>query len=522
MLAEVENESGDLFDSGGARLSDHHAEQLLLGYLINRPPAIPEAVEMVLSNDFFNPFHRRLYEALERALETGDDVTTGSLVVALGGDPKAPLFDEFTVGSYIAHLASNANLSIDLAEHAEHIAACSERRAIGTADDIDWALPIVSKFGGIRWEDIGISVKGNTYTWAVEDIIPMGEITLVFGDSGTGKSFDIFDMAMSIARGLPFNDKNIEPGLVVYVAAEAGKGFGKRKIAYVMHHELSGDPLPFYLCTKRPDFFTAETDVDALIAEIKAVAKTYREPLVMIVLDTLSALAPGMNENASQDVSRVRARLVRLNEEFNAAIVLVHHKPKGGSTPRGHGSLTADFETTIEFETLMDIKTNLGLRVHRATVRKQREGKSGVAWEFTLPVVDVGRNKWGNPETSCVVIPHVTKHSTLEGFRATKSESVFMEALFEALATNGVAPPPGLPASIVRAVDISEVRAAMRSRYLSGDDDSAKADSRFRQAFKRAGDALKAGGVIGYRTPLVWCTGKRVRGLEESPAFVEM
>jgi len=387
-----------------------------------------------------------------------------------------------------------------------------------------WAPSVESKFGGMRWEDIGVTVAGNSYSWAVEDIIPMGEITLAFGDSGTGKSFNAFDLSMCIARDIKFSGRNVEPGLVVYVAAEAGKGFGKRKIAYSMHHGLAGDdPLPFYLMTKRPDFFGSETDVDNLIAEITELKKAYRQKLVLITLDTLSALAPGMNENASQDVSRVRAKLIRVSESFpEAAIILVHHKPKGGSTPRGHGSLTADFETTIEFETT-GLKSKEGLPVHRATVRKQREGKSGVSWEFTLPVVRVGQNKWGNDETSCVVIPHDGQRSTaVTGFRANKTELAFLEALFEAINEKSVAPPHGLPASITRAAHLAEVRDKMRERFIASEEDSTKADSRFRQAFKRAGDALKAGKVIGYRRELLWYTGKPVHGLTATLTTVEV
>ncbi len=524
MLAETGDDGRDLFDGGGNRLSDLSAEELVLGYLINRPPSIPEAMEMVRSNDFFDPFHRRIYEALERAVDLGEPVTAASLITALGGDAKAVLMGGVTVGAFIAGLMAAADLSIDLAEHCEEIASCSERRAVGAADDVDMGLlPLMSRFGGMRWEDIGMTVSGNTYSWTVEDIIPQGEITLIYGDSGTGKSFDCFDMSMCVARGLPFNGKNVEPGFVVYVAAEAGKGFAKRKLAYVQHHALDGaEPIPFYLMTKRPDFFGSETDADNLVAEIKELKRRYPQQLVLIVLDTLSALAPGMNENASADVSRVRAKLVRISDAFpEAAIILVHHKPKGGSTPRGHGSLTADFETTVEFQTTGN--TSQGRPIHSGIVRKQREGKSGVSWEFTLPVVRVGQNKWGNDETSCVVVPHAASKTTAStGFRATKTELVFLEALFETLNTRAVAAPSDLPPSITRAVDIADVREAMRSRFLSGEGDSTKEDSRFRQAFKRAGDALKAGAVIGYRKPLCWYTHKPVHGLSPNLQTVEV
>ncbi len=371
-----------------------------------------------------------------------------------------------------------------------------------------------SRFGGLRWEDIGRFAGAVGYSWLVEDIIPLGEISLVYGDSGTSKSFDMFDMGMCVARGQTFNGRTVEPGLVVYVAAEAGKGFAKRKIAYSIQHELDpAVPLPFYLCTKRPNFFLDDNDAIALIEEIKAVAKTYNTPLRLIVIDTLSALAPGMNENASQDVSMVRRRLVMLQEQFEAAVVLVHHKPKGGSTPRGHGSLTADFETTIEFETLQDMKTPEGKTIHKATVRKQREGKSGIAWSFTLPVVEVGKNKWGNPETSCVVHPLGQETGRGQtGFHATATEKLFLQALYEALVDHPEPPPAGLPKSIAHVVHYRHVREAMKSRFINPEDDKEKADARFRQAYTRAANALRNGAVIGVQGDWFWATGKPVQG----------
>jgi hypothetical protein len=401
-------------------------------------------------------------------------------------------------------------------------------KAGGTADKL-YALaehepiwnpaPFRSRFGGLRWEQIGSGGAADCYQWYIEDVVPAGEIVLIFGDSGSGKSFDAFDMAMASARGHIWNGFNVEPGLNIYVAAEAGKGFGKRKLAYVQHHKLDpAKPLPLYLVTKRPNFFSSDEDVIALIDEIKAVRGTYADPLVAIYLDTLSALAPGMNENASQDVSLVRMRLERLREAFGVAVILVHHKPKGGSTPRGHGSLTADFETTIEFEKLFDMKDARGLPVHRATVRKQREGKSGIAWQFTLPAIEVGRNKWGNPETSCVVVPFEPGTKLRGGFKAKSSELLFLHALFEALESEGMAPPPGLPRSIHRAVDFKYVREQMRQRMIDPDGDERAQAQRFRTAFSRAGKTLRDGKVIGVQDPLVWYTGKPVQGLASNIA----
>lgn len=515
MLAgvEAEQEVGDLFDAGGERLTDYNAEQLMLGYLLNKPGAVTETIEIVQPGDLHDPFHRRLYEVLITGYETGEEPTMKAMVEALGGQKVA--------GPLIASLIAGADLHIDVAEVADQLSVIAERRAVGTADD-DYieGTTFTSKFGALRWEEIGAAAGPVGYSWFVEDIVPMGEITLVFGDSGSGKSFDMFDMAMAGARGIKWNERNVEPGLVVYVAAEAGKGFAKRKIAYALQHKLEGsEPFPFVLLTKRPDFFHDDADAISLIEEITAICRSYTHRLVCIVLDTLSALAPGMNENASSDVSMVRKRLVMLQDKFPASICLIHHKPKNGATPRGHGSLTADFETTIEFETLLDKKTEHGRTIHRGTVRKQREGKSGISWEFTLPVIEVGKNKWGNPETSCVVAPYTLGASAPKvGFHATATEKLFLRALYDALVDHGQEPPVGLPKSITRVVEQRHVRPLMRERMIMPHEDSSNADGRFRTAFSRAGSKLRDGGVIGVQGNLLWPTGKPVIGFSsETP-----
>jgi len=499
---------GDLFDAGGAQLTDHNAERQLLGFLLNKPGAISETIDILKPVDLHDPLHRRMYELLIHAYETDMPPTMATLVSGLGGENSA--------GAYIASMMAAADLSGDVSETADHLQIVSERRAVGTADDIDFnrGKPFVSKFGAQRWEDIGNLGAASCYAWLVEDVIPLNEISMAFGDSGTGKSFDMFDMAMCIARGIKFNGHNVERGLVIYVAAEAGKGFAKRKIAYAIQHVLEpSEPLPFVLLTKRPNFFQDDADVLALIDEIIAIRRSYEVPLVLIVIDTMSAITQGMDEISGKDQSFVRKRLLLLQEKTNAAVVVVHHRPKNGNGPRGHGSITADIETTIEFETVGDRRTDLGKTIHRATVRKQREGKTGISWEFTLPVIEVGQNRWGNPETSCVAVPHaVNTARAAVGFHATDNEKLFLRALFDAVADHGQPPPAGLPASITKVVDHVHVRTLMRERVIDPHEDKTVADNRFRGAYKRAGDKLRNGAVIGVQGRLVWYTGKTVSG----------
>lgn len=450
------------------------------------------------------------------------------VVVLLDNDEPGHARGE-TIAKSLFGIARSVKL-LDLASHWVGAAEGADvldwiREREGTAEELAEIVartaawrppPFVSAFGGQPWENIGAATN-EAYAWIVEDVIPAGEAVLIFGESGSGKSFCSFDMAMCIAQGLPFNGYNVEPGLVVYAAAEAGKGFAKRKRAYVLHHKVDANArLPFYLLTRKFDLFHNDDDTNALLAEIEAIRAMYDVPLRLVVLDTLSATTPGMNENASQDVGPVKDRIDRIRVKTGAAVALVHHKPKSGSTPRGHGSLTADFETTIEFTT-GETKDDDGRPVHIATVQKQREGKSGLSWRFSLPVVRVGTNKWGNPETSCVVQP-IGGKPTGKGFRATDYELVLMKVLLQAIADHGE--PPGkvglgsLPASITKVVRSELVRDAFKGKFIRKDDDDAKHQATVRGAWSRATRALMKGAVIGYEAPMLWPTGKPVIGLD--------
>src|SRR5215208_6307913 len=93
---------GDLFDAGGAQLSDRGAERLLIGYLLNKPGAITETLEILQPRDVYDPLHRRLYELLIQSYERDEPPTMATLTTALGGDK--------TAGPYIASLMADADL----------------------------------------------------------------------------------------------------------------------------------------------------------------------------------------------------------------------------------------------------------------------------------------------------------------------------------------------------------------------------------------------------------------------------
>ena len=48
-----------------------------------------------------------------------------------------------------------------------------------------------------------------------------GDGSVLYGDSNSGKTLFVIDMAAAVARGARWMGRNTEPGLVVYLAAES-------------------------------------------------------------------------------------------------------------------------------------------------------------------------------------------------------------------------------------------------------------------------------------------------------------
>jgi integrase len=86
-------------------------------------------------------------------------------------------------------------------------------------------------------------------------------------------------------------------------------------------------------------------DVAALIATVKDTGIRAG----VIVLDTLNAATPGMDENASADMGKAIAATKRIREECGGLVILVHHSGKDATKGlRGHSSLHAALDTVIE------------------------------------------------------------------------------------------------------------------------------------------------------------------------------
>jgi hypothetical protein len=249
------------------------------------------------------------------------------------------------------------------------------------------------------WKDIRPDLTVPTF---VKHLLGYGACSMLFGETGSAKTFLVIHLALCISLGWKFFGRKVRQGLVVYIAAEGGTSVRQRIGAFRQHHGLSyEDDVPFALIAAPVNLLDPEVDLAALIAEIQAAAAKRPEmPLLLVIVETLSRAFAGGNENAPDDMGAFIRNIDRLRAETNAHVLIVHHTGKTASQgARGHSLLRAAVDTEIE------VVRSEAMNLSTATVTKQRDEKSGAAFAFRLHVVELGYDDDGDPITSCVLEP---------------------------------------------------------------------------------------------------------------------
>jgi hypothetical protein len=236
--------------------------------------------------------------------------------------------------------------------------------------------------------DVETFLKRPRPRWRVKNLLPETGTALIFGATGSGKTFLALDLVASIIGGICWgrSELTVRQGRVVYVAAEGPGGFRNRVEAL----KKEGRDMRGLLVIPIAPQITSDALVDELIAAIREVGGTD-----VIVLDTLSQVTVGVDENSSEMGAAIRAA-ARLQEAFNCLVIFVGHTGKNpASGHRGWSGFIGAVDTAIEVGESNSIRT--------ATIKKQRDGESDIQYSFTLRPVPLGRDEDGDLITTCVV-----------------------------------------------------------------------------------------------------------------------
>jgi hypothetical protein len=227
--------------------------------------------------------------------------------------------------------------------------------------------------------------------WIIKGVLPKAGLAVIYGASGSGKSFAALDMCFAIARGQDWRGKRTRQGKVAYIAAEGAEGFRKRLAAYAMHHSVDLTTVPMTVLNAAPNLMEVK-DAKDLAAGVLASGGAD-----VIVVDTFAQTTPGANENAGEDVGKALGHCKRLHELTGALVVLIHHSGKDASKgARGWSGLRAAADAELE------IVRDGNARAIRLS--KNKDGEDGLQWGFALDIVQLGVDEDLDPVTSCVVV----------------------------------------------------------------------------------------------------------------------
>ena len=161
--------------------------------------------------------------------------------------------------------------------------------------------------------------KPQPIRWLIKHWLQENSQMMVFGASGSGKTFIVLDMALSIAcRQIEaWQGFKVKHGSVVYLAGEGYAGLRARIAGWIAHKSV--EDVDMYV-SEEPVDLNAPGGISRTIQEIHS----YDIEPCLIVVDTLNRFMTG-DENKAQDTKTMLDACAVLQREFRCSVLFVHH-----------------------------------------------------------------------------------------------------------------------------------------------------------------------------------------------------
>lgn len=186
---------------------------------------------------------------------------------------------------------------------------------------------------------------GPWFDWTELGLIPPPEpmivgvldhrtMTVLAGKFGTYKTFLALDWAASLATGTPWAGHAVPEAVpVMYVAAEGVGSFDRRLGAWQAGHGGLERARGMLTVHHGPVDITKNEPAGALFRELKD------RGCKLLIVDTLSRCAPGLEENEASKVAAALERLFMIRDALGIAVLVLHHTGHQGLRARGSSVL---------------------------------------------------------------------------------------------------------------------------------------------------------------------------------------
>jgi SpoVK/Ycf46/Vps4 family AAA+-type ATPase len=160
-------------------------------------------------------------------------------------------------------------------------------------------------------------------TYIISKILPSIGTSMIYGMSGTGKTFTALHLALCIAHGESWMGRLVKPGPVWYINTE-GNGTFKRRIKgwYIGHPEL--EPTANFKII--PWSLDLRDNFQDLLDTIEAISEN--EKPALIIFDNFSMCTSGVEQSKQEQVAPILKKLNDLAQEQKTNLMVLHHTNK--------------------------------------------------------------------------------------------------------------------------------------------------------------------------------------------------
>ena len=388
-------------------------EQSLLGALLQESRCMVEVSDLVTAASFYLFSHKQVFGAIADLLSERHAVDAVTVFERL---QSLDLVDAVGGLKYLVELEQCVPSARNARRYAQVVAErAAERELLASIDEAGRLARDARLTLGTRFEKIATALQraeqhhkspvstrvpllsldalkqaAQSVRWLVKHVVPADSIGMLFGGSGTFKSFIALDAALHVAHGLPFMGRKTTKGPVIYIAAEGGAGLWQRINAWHRARGLKPADAQVYVVPVALDL-TADAWRVVEAAQLAGVA-----PL-MVVVDTLSQTYAGEENSANEMAAYLRELGGRFRALWACTVLLIHHSGhQATERPRGSSAIRSN----VDF--LLGVFRDEREMLATVTCAKQKDGELFEDAMFQLTVHELGFDEDNDKITSLV------------------------------------------------------------------------------------------------------------------------